>query len=431
MTGRKRLSNATTRALRFSVAAALVAALGAAASPLPVTATPVRHRIGVPVTVGTQGNEPNMLVAPDGTLYISALQYLYVSTDDGKTWTQSPGSTYSSQLEVASDSSIALDPGGRLYFTFDYPYVGVTAVCTSDDRAQNFACDPKTVPGGTDRMWVVAPSNDAAYLVTNEGLYQTLFFKSTDRGQTWTLQGTVTKGANSNTGPMIESPESHLIFQPFTDNASNQTATNNFDSGPLGFHVYDGSSATATELTTPLTAGAALPTAGFTRDGTLYLASDVPGRKDDDGNLSNVKIVVARSRNEGAKWKKLKAVPGTGKGIATFTALATGKAGHVGVLYYYTATPGIAAGVPADASWDVRWAETWNANSRRPRWTVQTVERDVHHGPICSTAGCSGNDRFAGDFIAAAFDARDRPHLTWVAQPQGGSPVVRYAGAAR
>ena len=421
-----------TRTLRLMVAVVLVAALGGAGSSSPVIATPTKHRIGAPVTVGSDGNEPNMLVAPDGTLYISALQYLYVSRDNGKTWTQSPGSTYSSQLNLASDSSIAVDPGGRLYFTFDYPYAGVTAVCVSDDHAESFTCDPKSVPGGTDRMWVVAPTNDEAYLVTNEGLYQTLLFKSTDRGETWNPQGTVTKGANSNTGPMIESPKSHLIFQPFTDNASNQTATNNFDSGPLGFHVYDGESSTATELTTPLTAGAALPTAAFTPDGVLYLASDVPGAKDDQGAVTNVKLVVARSKNEGAKWKKLRRpIPGTGKGIATFTALAAGKPGHIGVLYYYTSTPGVASGVSADTSWNVKWAETWNATSRHPRWTVQTIERDVHHGPICSTAGCSGNDRFAGDFIAAAFDAKDRPHLTWVAQPQGGSPVVRYAGAAR
>ena len=391
--------------------------------PSPTTAA-ASHRIGTPVTVGTDGNEPTMLVAPDGTLYISALQYLYVSTDDGKTWTQSPGSTYSSRLNVASDSSISVDEKGRLYFTFDYPYAGVTAVCTSDDRAQTFACNASAVPGGTDRMWVASPKSDTAYLVTNEGLYQTLFFKSTDGGATWNLNGTVTKGANSNTGPLLQSPKGPEVFQAYADNATNATATNNYDSGPLAFHVYDPSTpGVSKELTTPLTAGAALPSAGFTPDGTLYLASDVPSAK-------GAKIELARSTNMGEKWTTLPPLPGTTRGVATFTALATGAPGHAGILFYYTRESGTANTVPADAQWDVKWAETWNADSAHPRWQIQTIERNVHTGPICSTAGCSGDARFAGDFLSAAFDSNGRAHLAYVSSPDGGAAVVRYAGTS-
>ena len=74
-----------------------------------------------PVTVGTKGNEPIVAAAPDGTLYISALQHIYRSTDAGTTWTELPGTPLSSTVNLASDSSIAVDPGNRLYFTFDYP----------------------------------------------------------------------------------------------------------------------------------------------------------------------------------------------------------------------------------------------------------------------------------------------------------------------
>jgi len=147
-----------------------------------------RSRLGSPVTVGVDGNEPLIKVAPDGTLYISALEFLYVSADGGRSWFRSPGTIYSNTeyegqgVNFNTDSSIDVDSNGRLYFTFDYPYAGVTAVCTSDDHAQHFSCDPKTVPGGTDRMWLAAPSTKRAYLVTNEGLYQTLLFTSSDRG---------------------------------------------------------------------------------------------------------------------------------------------------------------------------------------------------------------------------------------------------------
>jgi hypothetical protein len=96
------------------------------------------------------------------------------------------GPIYASSINLNSDSSISVDPGNRLYFTFDYPYAGTTAVCTSDDRGITWNCNPAVVPGGTDRMWTLAPTLTDDYEVTNEGLYETAFLHSTDRGSTWT-----------------------------------------------------------------------------------------------------------------------------------------------------------------------------------------------------------------------------------------------------
>ncbi len=87
-----------------------------------------------PVSVGTVGDEPIVTAAPDGTLYISALQHMYLSTDGGGTWSAIVGPPEGEQLNLNSDSSISVNPGNRLYFTFDYPYAGTTAVCTTDDR---------------------------------------------------------------------------------------------------------------------------------------------------------------------------------------------------------------------------------------------------------------------------------------------------------
>ncbi|MEA2476511.1 MAG: hypothetical protein QOF16_1147 [Actinomycetota bacterium] len=418
------------------VAIALLLALAFAVAAPSSDAGKATPSLGHPVTVGTDGNEPNIVVAPDGTMYISALQYLYVSKDGGRTWAQTPPSLYNKDygkggLQVASDSSIAIDPKGRLYFAFDYPYAGTTAVCTSDDAGTTLQCDAAAIPGGTDRMWITAPTAKQQYLVTNEGLYQTLLFTSADRGQTWTYHQTTTKGLNSNTGDLIRSPKTHQIFQAFTDNASNQTATNNFASGPLGFHIFDGTTGTVSgERTTPLLGGAALPSAGFTSDGTLYIVSDMrtPKGANTGSGKPGVEVVLARSANAGKTWKKLPAIPGTTTGTSTFTAIATGAPGHVGVIWYQSATPELASSMPAGSTWDVKWAETTNAYSAHPKWRVQTIERDVHKGPMCSTAGCTGEARFAGDFISATFDAHGLPRLTYMSEPTPGSPVVRYAG---
>src|SRR2546423_11487772 len=173
--------------MKIATTAFICAAISALAfGETQASSTPTPSPNPKPVTVGVNGNEPLIAAAPDGTLYISALQHIYSSTDSGKSWTELLGPIYSSSINLNSDSSISVDPGNRLYFTFDYPYAGTTAVCTSDDRGITWTCNPGVVPGGTDRMWTLAPTLTDDYEVTNEGLYETAFLHSTDRGSTWT-----------------------------------------------------------------------------------------------------------------------------------------------------------------------------------------------------------------------------------------------------
>ena len=419
---------------------AAVAVCAAGAVTTPARAGTGAGTVGAPVTVGPFGNEPLIKVAPDGTLYIAALEYVYVSRDHGATWFRSPGTLFLNPeaqqqgVNLNTDTSIDVDPGGRFYLTFDYPYAGTTAVCTSDDRAQSFSCDNTALPGGTDRMWLTAPSNGAAFLTSNEGLYHTLFFTSGDRGQSWSLQKTTDSPLNPNDGPPVRSPVSPLVYQPFDNNASNQSATDDELSGPIQVHVWDPTSSSPTpaaELDTPLQAGAALDDLAMTPDGTIYLVSEDVSSTDSSGNPTGKDVQVVRSSDGGATWTKLPPLPGTATGTSAFSWIATGADGHVGVIYYRTPEGARADGVSAGAVWDVRWAETDNAEAAAPTWTTQTVDAAVHTGPICATTGCPGNGRFAGDFISAVFDAAGAPHLAWVDDVTSNgttSTVVRYAG---
>jgi hypothetical protein len=281
-------------------------------------------------------------------------------------------------------------------------------------------------------MWLTAPTTSAAYLVTNEGLYQTLFYTSTDRGASWTPKATTTAAINPDTGALFPSPTSGLIFQPYVNNASNATAVTNLNSGPLGLHVFNPAATPplSTELTSPLSAPNALPSAGFTSDGTLYMASESP--RMGNGAANGYQVAIARSTDQGQTWSVLPPIPATLAGTQTFTAIATGAPGHVGVLYYATSAVGDPT-VMTGNTWDAVWAESTNANTVNPTWTVQTVDAAVHTGILCSTAGCTGDNRYSGDFISAEFDANQVPHLTWVKDltPPGSSTVsteVRYAG---
>src|ERR1700726_2666733 len=221
-----------------------------------------------PVTVGVDGNEPLIAEAPDGTLYISALQHIYSSTDSGTTWTELLGPIYASSINLNSDSSISVDPGNRLYFTFDYPYAGTTAVCTSDDRGITWNCNPAVVPGGTDRMWTLAPTLTDDYEVTNEGLYETAFLHSTDRGSTWTPTAIGAGLLQPQTAPLLQIPGSSNILQ----------ITKIFGTLPqevpeLKLYVYSPSSTgsiIAAVRSTSFSIPVALPSAALGKNGELW-----------------------------------------------------------------------------------------------------------------------------------------------------------------
>ena len=136
--------------------------------------------------------------------------------------------------------------------------------------------------------------------------------------------------------------------------------------------------------------------------------------------------MLARSVNEGVTWSKLAPIPGTTNGTAIFSWVAAGGPHHVGVVYYYTPDNGD-PGTMTNSTWSVMWAESFNADSPVPTWTVTNVESTIHIGPICIAADCSGTNRFAGDFINAIIDSNDVAHLTWMKQEGGtGATSIRY-----
>jgi hypothetical protein len=370
------------------------------------------------VTVGVNGNEPLIAAAPDGTLYISALQHIYSSTNSGATWTELLGPIYASSINLNSDSSISVDPGNRLYFTFDYPYAGTTAVCTSDDRGITWNCNPAVVPGGTDRMWTLAPTLTDDYEVTNEGLYETAFLHSTDRGSTWAPTSIGAGLLEPQTGPLLQIPGSSDVLQ-----IAKIYGTLPQEVPELKLYVYSPnttgsiiSAVRSTGLAMPI----ALPSAALGRDGQLWVATE------ELNSAGGKQVVLARSTNAGVTWSKLAPIPGTTSGTAIFTWVAAGGPHHVGVIYYYTPDNGD-PGTLTNSTWSVVWAESFNADAAVPTWTVTSVENNIHTGAICVAADCTGDNRFAGDFINALIDTNDVAHLTWMIEDMSTQDTtIRY-----
>jgi hypothetical protein len=405
------------KTLAVFLVCAAVPALAFAKHPKP-TPTPTPTPAPTPVTVGANGNEPLLAEAPDGTLYISALQHIYSSTDSGSTWSELLGPIYASSINLNSDSSISVDPGNRLYFTFDYPYAGTTAVCTSDDRGITWNCNPAVVPGGTDRMWTLAPTLTDDYEVTNEGLYETAFLHSTDRGSTWTPTALGAGLFEPQTGPLLQKSGSSNVLQ-----ITKIYGTLPQEVPELKVYVYSPNS-TGSIISAVRTSGlpipVALPSAALGKDGELWIATE------QTNGMGGFSVVLAHSSDEGVTWSKLPPIPGATNGTATFTWVAAGSPGHVGVIYYYT-PDNIDSASATNSTWSVRWAESFNATSATPTWTITTVESNVHTGPICAAAGCSGDQRFAGDFINALIDQNDVAHLTWMIEDMATQDTtIRY-----
>jgi hypothetical protein len=380
-------------------------------SPAP-TSTSVTVTSSSMVTVGTTGNEPGLVEAPDGTLYINALATIYRSIDNGATWTLQPEPTIAETV-LASDSSTSVSPNGTLYYTFDYPYAGNTAVCTSADKAETWTCDPAVAPGGTDRMWVTSPGNDEAYETTNEGLYQTAFLDSNNGGTTWAISQLADEELEPSDGPLLKVIGSNVILQ-VVDNSG--MAVYRYAAG-TGLSVPSLVSAVPTSIG----ATEALPSSTQDTAGNFYLVGNIASA---GGGLG---VQIGRSTDQGQTYSVLPTIPQTSTGTATFMSIAAGKPGHIAVVYYYTSAANVTDPTSVTVPWSAQVAETYDAFDAIPVWTVATLEPVVHTGGMCANAGCSGDTRYSGDFITAIIDKNEHLNVTWMDEPNAAlTPTIRF-----
>jgi hypothetical protein len=359
---------------------------GAPLPPLPA-AVPA---FGNAVKVGEQGNEPVVRVGPDGTVYIGALHHVYVSTGQGASFREVD---FKGMIPVyASDSALSVAPSGRAYVAFDWPYAGSTAVCASSDRGATWDCNPTAVPGATDRMWILAPTDRDVYLITGQTLDRPTFAVSHDEGRTWTT---------TSFQPDVESQGADLAWDPVRQLIVE--AATAADGGGWGVRTFtpDGAFQGFAPMGLPAPLGDA--TVAVDAAGTWWAVACAEGEPG-----SNCKPGVARSEDAGATWN-VTAIPSEAN---TFLLrfIAAGAADRVVTGWYETA-----AGSADDGSADWRFVAAQTADGQHWTPTLLTPE-PVHHGAMCSSLSCLGEARFAGDFIGLALDGQGQAHAAWVRQ---------------
>ncbi|MEA3202935.1 MAG: repeat-like domain [Thermoplasmata archaeon] len=169
---------------------------------------------GAPFVGGGPGAaEPNLAVAPDGTLYASNPCAIWRSGDGGKGWTE----TAHQGQTGCGDGDIALDGAGNLYWLGLGPGIPFQA---STDRGESFAkafdVSNKT---GFDREWIDA-TPDGKLFTTWRGAgpdrQNAMEFRaSLDGGATW--QPKKVAGADGDGGPVAHDPTTGRLYIPVID----------------------------------------------------------------------------------------------------------------------------------------------------------------------------------------------------------------------
>lgn len=355
------------------------------------------------VVVGDQGNEPVVRVAPDGTIYVAALDYGYVSTDGGKSFQVSD---FKGQIPIyASDSALAVAPNGRAYVTFDWPYVGQTAVCATDDRGASWDCVPIVVPGATDRMWIVAPTDNDVAVITGQTLDRPTFAVSHDAGKTWTI--TDRRWTISSQGADLAwDPVRKVIVEGASEPADAMDPLAEYLNG---FRIF--TIAGSFEGFTPVEFATDEMQVAVGSDGVWW--ANACAKEADP-----CEPAVATSADGGSTWDVIPVPKGGPTRLLPFVA-ARG-AGSVAAAWYETDA---ASADDATAEWRVVAVRTNDAGATWVR-TVLT-EEPVHVGAMCRSLSCLGEDRYAGDFLGVAYGPDGSVHVTWNRQtaerllPQG------------
>ncbi len=266
-------------------------------------------------------------------------------------------------------------------------------------------------------------------------------------------------------GPTVVDPRTHKLFIPFL---APKEGTNGFDENTLYIAIGDPCATlpcvkggtvgpiswTSVQAFTSSVVTANLsndfPSIAMDRSGVLYatFTGDVtkPATSGSAPDSSRIFVVHSATPEVASSWSPAQTVdPGTGN-ANVFPWLVAGQQGNVGVAWYSSTLsnaatcPGAGAkgngsGVTASVSdnclnlWNVSYAQSSNADTATPVWTVSDVSGLIHRGPICNQGlACANGTRTMLDFFDVAVDSQGRPNFAFVSDTRAlNVPDVQFS----
>ncbi len=370
----------------------LLLAAGAGAGPLrgaagtasvPVFAAPVV--IAADVATG----EPSLVVDPNDAsrLYVAAPDSpatdVWTSADGGASWLRAPDT-----LGASGDSSLAVDAAGALYAA-DLCSVsghGDVPVSVSEDHAATWArvvnvATESSGCGSADRQWVLAAGAGHAYAIWNDG--DTYFSKTTDGGRTWLPPLSIS--SNVILGGPLARDGAGTLYTAYDDGLEIHLLRS-FDDGLtwVDTKAADENGALRDFATHPLGTVNSFVVAAADEHGNVYVVWSE--EKD---------VVLVASRDGGATFGPRVTVTQGKTGV--FPWVVAGPSSGVDVAFYESNQNLEPDQGQAITTWHVTLAQSFDAASAAPTFTLTPVSGVVHRGSICTTGiACAGPQNFLG-----------------------------------
>ena len=391
------------------------------------------------LNLGTGSGEPNIAVAPDGTIYITPINNLYRSTDGGKTFTNLGPSKTSGH----GDGDIAIDATGRLHWLGlgGQPPGGPIPYQYSDNQGDTFT-PPRDLSArtGSDREWLDVTPDGVVYAswrgrASGQGVISVNV--SLDNGLSW--RGLSVMGPDGIGGPIVHGNAPGEVYEAITMFSTAQGAG---DGKMLLARSYDyGEKWERKLIAIPAQSPAQFGLVGFPTSifpvvaidpaDTLYVVfsadqqSVTPFRQQPlPKPATRFGVFLTVSKDKGDTWSPPKLISDPTK-AAVMPWVAAGAAGRIAVTWYENVN-----GIPSDLLpdlWNVKLYESITADQENPTGvTVQLTSEPNHVGNICTSGtGCVGG-RSLLDFFEVAIDNNGQPVSTWGSSNQVGG-VSRQA----
>ena len=405
-----------------------------AAALLPSAAPANAAGFGSPVVISSaNASEPNIDVAPDGTLYVNAPlgllstlptspSVVWRSGDAGSTWTQTPFSLRAAG-PGGGDSDISVAPDGTLSWT-DL-WLGSSTVAKSTDKAQSWLASPLEGTVLQDRQWVAGVGGGVVYHVTHQIPAGITVSKSIDGGLTYPSR-VIAATPLDQTGCVC--PNGNLIAERGASTLADKVGLVYYtSSGMVKFarSVNGGTTFTNTVVKPAVTGvdtGAAFPIVANAGGGKLVAvwqevrtgSKTTPGSSRIGFNVSN---------DWGATWGTPRTIVSTG--TSTFPWVDA-KGGKVAISLFWTSANGTPDTVPNNAQWFETYLESADGGATFSSLTSADPTA-VKTGPICTEGTMCGGDRELGDFQSVVIDPLGRANLTYVRSINGSDDTeVRF-----
>jgi hypothetical protein len=429
------------------------------AAPAPAT---FAANVALPLTSGTdQPAEPGLYVDSFNCIYAASpgVPDIWKSTNNGATFSLVPPP---SLLPTGGgDEDIATIPSATRpapVYLADLALADVSIRKSTDGGMTFFSPGTGGSAGelnaSSDRQWIAPDLSGATltmYEMDHEFVSEAVRFASSTNDSPWVtvtgitdpeLQGSTIP--NTNPGPVFVNHTNHTVYGVFTSSIP----TTNANQPPFGKQpnvwVAAGAGSTGAGMPPgPFTDHPAFkgvidsptnpaPPPGTQTFGTSA-ANDFPGGDiDTGGNIYAVWAMNNARTNQYAVWFASSHDGGnnfygpfqvsSGPGSAEMPWIAAGDSGRVDVVFYQTNDLGDPN--TTNLHWNTMFAQSQNANSREPVFSVvQASDHIMHFGPICNQGLlCGSGTRNLLDFFKVAISQDGLANIVYADTGNANSP---------